>query len=68
MAALLMQEHLLTYVYSTEARLHYPEGYSSESWISAMVLWGDALSVVHTFPPREGAGSSSLDKSNQLQS
>lgn len=23
----------------------------SGSWISAMVLWGDVLSVVHTFPP-----------------
>lgn len=25
-------------------------GYSSESWILATVLWGDALSAVHTFP------------------
>lgn len=42
-----MQKLFLTYVYSTEARLRHPEGYSSNSL--AIVLWGDALSLVHIF-------------------
>lgn len=41
----------LPHICEDEARLRYPEGYSSESWILAIVLWGDALSVVYTFPP-----------------
>lgn len=66
-----MQERVLAHVYSSEARLRRPVGYSSEPWILAIVLWGDALSVVHTFPPggrKLVSGWAMSSELNQLQS